>query len=220
MTMHTATASAPLHAWTERLQRWRFGVEDGWFEWRHGLELARPVPHAALVTSHQQALQHATSYQGVWSHNVRLLVSQALQANPQLRHFVDLGSGKGKACFHASLLHRFDSVVGVEFSEPLVAVAQRNLQRFAAVRGSRGLQFVAGDATAHTLPEGATLVFLFNPFDGAVLDRFLAHNRGHFQRHPSLVAYANDVHRRVLQQHGFETVFRDPGRKVSLLQPA
>lgn len=216
--MHTAPA--PLHAWIERLQRWRFGAEDHWFEWRHGLELARPVPHAELATSHLQALQHATSYQGVWSRNVRTLVAQALQANPQLRHFVDLGAGKGKACFHASLLHRFDSVVGVEFSEPLVEVARHNLQRFAAVRGLRGLQFVAGDAAGHTLPEGATLVFLFNPFDGVVLERFLAHNRAHFHRHRSLLAYANDVHRRVLPRHGFETVYRDPGRRVSLFQPA
>ena len=59
------------------------------------------------------------------------------------------------------------------------------------------------------LPEAACFVFLFNPFDAAVMEKFLILNRDHFERFGSVIAYAYDVQREVFAAHGFEMVFRD-----------
>jgi SAM-dependent methyltransferase len=203
-----------LQAATEGAKRLCFNAEDRWFEWRHGLELASPVAHDALVATNALSLAHATSYQGVWCRNVRTLLSEARRCLPALEGFVDIGAGKGKACFYAATLPGLRHIVGVEFSEPLVAVARRNQQRFA----DRPIEFIHGDATDWLLPGRTQLVFLFNPFDALILDRFLANNRSHFKQHGSLLGYANDVHYPVLRLHGFDTVFRDPARRLSLFR--
>jgi SAM-dependent methyltransferase len=197
----------------ERMQRRWFALEDRWFEWRHGLELSAIVPHSQPLGSPQAAVPHARVFTGAsWCRSVRTLLVQARRANPALRYFVDLGSGKGKACFFAATQMPFERVIGVEFSEPLVAMAQRNAQRF----GAPNVRFELADAGDFALPDGATLVFMFNPFDGAILDRFLTLNRTHFERHRTLVGYSNDRHRDVLRLHGFDTTFRDPARQISL----
>ena len=46
-------------------------------------------------------------------------------AEPRL--FLDIGAGKGKACFYAS--PRFERVIGVEYSALLVDAAKANLRR-------------------------------------------------------------------------------------------
>lgn len=206
------TALPRLFHLSERVKRSVFEAEDRLFEARHGLDLARPVPHDELVADDPAALAHATSYMGVWLRNVRVLMREARRANPALEAFVDIGSGKGKACFYAALNGRYRSVLGVELSAPLVAVAEGNRRRFP--HGS--IRFECADASRYQLPDTACLVFLFNPFDGVVLERFVAHNALHFRRHRSLVGYANDVHRDVLRQQAFDTVYRDPLRRLSL----
>jgi SAM-dependent methyltransferase len=201
-----------LQAATERVKRLLFDTEDRWFEWRYGLELATPVAHDDLVAGNALSLAHATSYQGVWCRNVRALWREARRCRPGLDSFVDIGSGKGKACFYAAMQPGPRHVVGLEFSAPLVAAARRNQQRLASLP----IEFIHADATEWLLPERTQLVFLFNPFDALILDRFLTNNRSHFQGRGSLLGYANDVHHTVLREHGFDTVYRDPVRRLSL----
>jgi hypothetical protein len=57
---------------------------------------------------------------------------------------------------------------------------------------------------------------MFNPFDAAIMARFLETNRSHFERFGSVIAYANDQQRQTLTDFGFDTVFRDQLRKISL----
>ncbi len=209
------TTLPSLQAATERAKRLCLNTEDRWFEWHNGLELETRVAHDDLVSSHASSLAHATVYEGVWCRNVRTLLREARRLLPGLDAFVDIGSGKGKACFYAALQPGMRHVVGVEFSEPLLAVARRNQQRLAGLP----ITFVHADATAWLLPERTQLVFLFNPFDALILDRFLANNRSHFQRQGSLLGYANDVHHPLLGRHGLEMVFRNPARRLSLFRP-
>lgn len=71
---------------------------------------------------------------------------------------VDVGSGIGRAAW---VLHALTGarVIGIEI--------QRSL-----VREIDGLTFIAGDASI-THPPGATAYFLYCPFSGATLDRWL-----------------------------------------------
>jgi SAM-dependent methyltransferase len=199
-------------AFGERLLRWCANAEDHWFEKRHGLELGQIVAHDDLVSSHRGALVHATAYQGVWCRNVRTLLAQARGCSPLLRQFVDLGSGKGKACFMAAASRRFDCIRGVEFSQPLVDVARHNQTLLPAA----DVEFLCADAAEYKLPDAPSLVFMFNPFDGVILERFLALNGAHFRKHGSLVAYAKDMQRHVLRKCGFDTLYRNPVRGISL----
>lgn len=75
-----------------------------------------------------------------------------------------------------------------------------------------------GDAAAFILPKAINLVFIFNPFDQVILKKFISINLEHFKTHQSVIAYANDVHKATLATFGFQVVFRNQTRKISLHQ--
>lgn len=196
-------------ALAERIRRLVYAWEDRLFDWRHNIDTGGIVAVPALATGNAEADSHATAYQPVWSRNLRALVRQARRlADPEV--FVDIGAGKGKACFYAAT--RFERVIGIEYSALLVEAAKANLQR----SGAANIEFVQADARLYDVPAQPCLVFMFNPFDGETLAQFVARNRERMKAHASLLAYANDIHREVLQGGGFACVFRDPRRSISL----
>lgn len=75
-----------------------------------------------------------------------------------------------------------------------------------------------GDAATFVLPQATNLVFMFNPFDHVILEKFISVNLEHFKKHHSVIAYANDVHKATLGAFGFQTIFRNQTRKISLHQ--
>lgn len=192
----------------EKLKRLFFTLEDRLFDWRNNID-TRGVTVPSELGEHAQAGVHGTAYQAVWTRNLRALIRVALRAGAR-GVFVDIGAGKGKACIYAS--RHFPRVIGVEYSSELVAAARTNQQR--ARRDN--IQFILADATHYDVPDEASLVFLFNPFDDVLLGRFIARNHTRIKAHGSLIAYANDIQRDTLVQSGFECVFRDTARSISL----
>ena len=193
--------------------KWRwFDFEDYLFEKRHGLDLGGIIPVKDLIDDTDLPVAHASNYHAVWSRNLRELFREARRAGHQFDNFVDIGSGKGKACFYAHGRQPFRNILGVEFSSALIEIANRNQQKF----GASNIAFHNADATGFSLPPGKNFVFMFNPFDGAILERFIQHNLDHFRQHRSIIAYANDVQRMTLEKLGFEAFYRNPERKISL----
>jgi precorrin-6B methylase 2 len=194
---------------TERFKRFLFALEDRLFDWRNGVDTRGVIAPADTEGADREAALHATSYQAVWTRNLRVLVRAAMRAGrPAV--FVDVGAGKGKACIYAS--RHFSRVIGVEYSSALVAAARANQGR----AGRSNIEYVLADASQYDLPNETSLVFLFNPFDHVIMSRFLGRNRARIKAHGSLIAYANDVQRDTLADSGFECLFRDPVRNISL----
>jgi SAM-dependent methyltransferase len=196
----------------DKLKSLFFDLEDLIFEKLHGLQLGGVITHDQLVTDDKASLHHATAYHAVWCRNLRELLAEAKKTGITFRNFTDIGSGKGKACFYASRKMDFEQITGIEFSKPLVDIAEKNRERFKM----RNISFIHGDASRFRLPDGATLVFMFNPFDSVVLERFIENNLDHFKKHKSVIAYANDKHQQSLTAHGLRAVFRNPAYKISL----
>lgn len=193
----------------EKLKRLAYGLEDRLFDLRHGIDTRGVLPPAAHGDADAQAARHATSYQAVWTRNLRVLLREARRIG-RAETFVDIGSGKGKACIYAAA--HFARVIGVEYAPALVEEARRNSRR----AGRTNISFVHADAAEYDLPEEAALVFLFNPFDAVVLGRFLARNVQRIRAHGSVIAYANDLQRDTIAAGGLVCVFREPARGISL----
>ena len=78
--------------------------------------------------------------------------------------FVDVGAGKGRPLLLASELP-FRKVIGVELSEELSRVAQRNVARWNRVgRPKAKIRVVQQDAAKFRWPRTPLLVYLYNPF--------------------------------------------------------
>jgi len=191
---------------------YRAGIEDYLFEKMNRLSLETIVHREILKTSVKANLKHATYYQPITCGNLKFILKQANKTGIPFETFIDLGSGKGKACFIAAQTLRYKKIIGIEFSLSLVKAANRNKTIF----GHRNISFLNEDAANYRVPDSKCLIFLYNPFDDIILEKFVANNYSHFKRHESVIAYAFDVHRETLLLNGFRTVFRAPEKKLSL----
>jgi SAM-dependent methyltransferase len=193
---------------------YRAGIEDYLFEKMNRLSLEGIVSQEILKSSVKSNLKHATYYQPITCRNLKIILDKAAKTKIPFDCFIDIGSGKGKACFFAAQTLKCRKFIGVEFSLSLVKTANRNKTIF----DDRNISFLNEDAATYTLPDSKCLIFLYNPFNDVILEKFVANNYGHFRRHASIIAYAYDVHRETLLLNGFRTIFRAADRKLSLYQ--
>jgi SAM-dependent methyltransferase len=202
----------------DRLEAGIEAARDILFDRWHRLDFGGLIPRDDLVTEFPTAQSQATAYEACSGAAVRTMVFEAMRAAARngfaFDNFVDIGSGKGKACLYAAREFPFRRVIGVEFSPPLVAVAIRNARRL----GMTNVEFVTQDATCYDLPAGNTLVMIFNPFEHQALEDFVVHNHDHFRTNQSMIGYSNDRHRPSLARLEFDTVYRDAILKRSIHQ--
>ncbi len=116
--------------------------------------------------------------------------------------FIDFGAGKGKCVLIASS-YAFRKIIGVEFSEELVAIAQWNITRYRSPRQKcRDLTMVKCDATEFAMPAEPSVYYFYNPFP-APLMRAVGNNiRRSLEKHsrPVFIIYYNAVWREVFDQ--------------------
>ncbi len=114
------------HPVVESIKRKFFDFEDFLFEKWHGIDVRGVITNENLVTPDLDRRNHATAYHAVWCRNLRALLAEAAKTGNSFENFVDVGSGKGKACLYAHFRKSFQKIIGVEFSTPLVEIANRN----------------------------------------------------------------------------------------------
>jgi SAM-dependent methyltransferase len=97
--------------------------------------------------------------------------------------FLDLGSGRGRMVLLASR-YRFRRVIGVEVAEPLTAVARRNVASCRLRPHCGEIELVNADVLDYRIPDDVTVVYMFNPFRGAIFDAVVAELIASVDRRP------------------------------------
>jgi SAM-dependent methyltransferase len=146
------------------------------------------------------ALEHAANYGGTHPGLFRRLLN-SLDIDYSRYVFVDLGSGKGKALLLASEFS-FESVIGIELLPTLNRTAVENLSRARRFnRRCTRIEIVTGSAVAFSFPHRPLVVYLYNPFDGVVLEQVLAALALPAQNAPlaSYVVYYAPYQRKVIE---------------------
>jgi SAM-dependent methyltransferase len=195
------------------LGRVAIDLHEWLFDARNAISTAASVESPEINPDAPEATAHGTRYEAVRLYVLRRLVAQCRKAGPVPRTFVDIGCGKGRACFFAARTGLFSHITGVELSPQLARVAEENSRRF---RAAAAIRFICQDATQYSLPSSPCLIFMNNPFDAGVLGRFLDNNRGRISAGQVMVGYFHDFHRATLLDRGFEILFRDPSLSLSL----
>jgi predicted RNA methylase len=80
--------------------------------------------------------------------------------------FIDLGAGKGRALLVASAFP-FKKLVGVEFARELANIARMNL------RSCDRAEVICNDASLYEYPTGNLVVYMYNPFECALMERVM-----------------------------------------------
>jgi hypothetical protein len=123
--------------------------------------------------------------------------------------FIDLGAGKGLPLLLASK-YSFKSITGVEYSKTLADAANLNIRSYEERTGSQARSScIWGDAAEFVFPDEPTVIYLFNPFQGKVMDRVIANIERSLQSAPRdlWVIYVNPwENRKFRRSRMFETI--------------
>ena len=173
---------------------WYWQFVESQFDKAHNVDTVEKIPVEQLQMSESQKEQ-AVFYEPSQMMEFGFVFSK-LDVDFGDYTFVDIGSGKGKTLMLASWFG-FKTIVGIEISQPLVEIANQNVNAFAKSRNlSRDLiSTVCSDAVSAPIPDGPIVIFLFNPFHESAIDSFLTNLRRTLQSdfRKALVVYANPV---------------------------
>jgi SAM-dependent methyltransferase len=183
------------------------------FDLKYGVRTSGLVAGRYLKSGHRHD-RHATAYYGVAPSVFQALVRRWTRSGPVARleetTFVDVGAGMGRGMLLASEMN-FLAVIGVELNPVLVRIARRNLAQWRKTgRAQSRMRLVCEDAAEFVFPQGPCVAFLFNPFSGAVMRRFLRHAARSFADRPRIfdLVYVNNEQEGILESsRGFVRVF-------------
>ena len=115
---------------------------------------------------------------------------------------IDLGSGPGRAVLIGSLFP-FRRAIGVERDPILHRQALANLATF-RLRRRADVEFICADVLDYPLPDDVTVVFLYNPFNGATFEGAIGGVLRSLDRAPRRlrIVYVNPVEHEFLMATG------------------
>lgn len=174
------------------------GVSDGiqrflaeWsFDRRHGLRAWWPHEVGPGIRDAGFRASDAVQYQGVDPRIAQTILDAVPQDARGQATFVDYGCGKARG-LAVGILAGFRTLVGVEVSADLAALAERNLAALRARHPGVVVEIRTQDAAAFEPPEGPLVAFLYNPFVGLTLERVVQRLERHSSRWPVWVVYVN-----------------------------
>lgn len=196
---------------------------EGWME--HPFDAANGVRTSGLVAGRDLKSGHrhdrdATAYYGVAPSVFAALVKRWQRLGPSAptrrTAFVDLGAGMGRAVLLASEMD-FHAVHGVELHPTLARIARRNQRVWrAAGRENTSTRIHCCDAGEFRWPDGACVVFLFNPFGPTVMRRVLRKLASAFRDRPEqldLLYVNNEQEAELEKMAGFTRLFHGKLRR-------
>jgi SAM-dependent methyltransferase len=195
--------------------RWYIHRLDEWlFMSFHSMDFSGFIPRKDLTAESAFSLLNSHNFSSYSGFLLGHLLDEALETGVRFQNFIDIGCGKGQQCIFVARHYKFDGVYGVDFSEPLIQIAKRNVSK----TSYKNINLSIADAVDWKIPDGNCIVFLFNPFNQIILEKFVRTNLRHFARFQSLIAYGMDEHRATIQNLGFEILFRSHRYEHSLLR--
>lgn len=163
----------PGDAW----QRIRFRFQHWFREWRLGIDTGGSIDGTRLGHSGD-----SFGYQPIRYETLDVVFSH-LPIRADHDSFLDYGCGKGRAVIWAAR-HPFARVIGVELSSSLAEFARHNVHRAQRHLKCTDVRVVQTDARRFVLPDDVTIVFMFNPFTGRVLEAVLGQIEESLLRRP------------------------------------
>lgn len=174
--------------------------ENVWFDAIYGVDTYRTIPLSALNISSPN-IDHGIQYQPILINHLKEIL-EILGPTPD-DVLVDFGSGKGNVLLVSST-YPFKRVVGVEFSDRLCAIADKNVSKFRGPKQCK-IQINCIDAGDYLIKNDETIFYFFNPFDRVIMRKVLENINFSLSEYPRRVriVYYN------LRSHDLESGLRE-----------
>jgi SAM-dependent methyltransferase len=150
---------------------WDYWERTHPFDVRYGTDTSGSSPNGDQLTGTPVDV-HAHGYAGSQPGVMRKVF--AMLPRVAKCTFVALGCGKGRPLLVATEFP-FKEIVGVELSSAFVQIARTNAERIANYHSGRTrVRIEVGDATEYPIPTGDVVLFMYNPFDEAMIGKMAA----------------------------------------------
>jgi SAM-dependent methyltransferase len=182
----TGTARAAVGSARRRIRRPQAAAPHP-FDLAYGTDTGGLIPGSDLASGHASD-RHIEGYAAVPPSRFRSIIERWQASHPtyalEQYCFVDVGCGKGRALLLASQAG-FREVVGVELNPGLAATARRNVDLGIAAGVVRcPVRVEQKDALEMDWPAGPCVIFLFNPFDAALMEQLAERIAATFRDRP------------------------------------
>jgi len=147
------------------------------------------IENKDLVKEKIKSLEHSTALNTAWLLNLKRLydlIKKKLDIKNY--HFLDVGCGNGIPLIYAYKKLPFKSYSGFDFVSNYVDISNKNISNSI---GGGGIIIFNADASEYILDDKSYFLFMFNPFDGFIMKKFIENNYNNLVKNKSVIAYSN-----------------------------
>jgi len=148
------------------------------------------IENKDLVKEKIKSLEHSTALNTAWLLNLKRLydlIKKKLDIKNY--HFLDVGCGNGIPLIYAYKKLPFKSYSGFDFVSNYVDISNKNISN--SIGGGGGIIIFNADASEYILDDKSYFLFMFNPFDGFIMKKFIENNYNNLVKNKSVIAYSN-----------------------------
>ena len=146
-----------------------------------------------LVKEKIKSLEHSTALSTVWLLNLKRLYDLTKKKlDIKNYHFLDIGCGNGIPLIYAYKKLPFKSYSGFDFVSNYVDISNKNISNSIGDE-IENIKIFNADASEYILDDKSYFLFMFNPFDGFIMKKFIENNYNNLVKNKSLIAYSNYI---------------------------
>lgn len=126
----------------------------------------------------------------VWIYILKLSINMFLKeryANDY--NFIDIGCGNGLPLVYAYKHHNFKSYKGIDLFKKSIIRSKINIKN----SNCNNITIIQEDASKYLLDDKKYFIFMFNPFAGEIMNKFLTNNIDIIRKNNSVIVYVNQI---------------------------
>ena len=137
--------------------------------------------------------EHSTALTTAWLLNLKRLYKLSKKhVDITNYHFLDVGCGNGIPLIYAYKKLKFKSYSGFDFVLEYVEISKNNIKSSIDKNKIKDLFVFESNAAEINLDKNKSyFIFMFNPFDGIVMKKFLENNYEILKMTKSIISYSN-----------------------------
>lgn len=155
-----------------------WSLSERYYERLYNISSSAPVPVSELGIDSSVSEQYdPTSYLTLGT-----IFRQLWSLHRNNNHgFLDVGCGKGRVT-RVAATHPYQHVLGIDLSPELARIARNNLEQGRRKMVCNQVRIEVADAATFVIPDTVGTIFMYNPFRGVTMDRFMQNVLESFER--------------------------------------
>ena len=143
-----------------------------------------------LIKEKIKFIEHSTSLHTAWLLNLKRLYNLTKKLDLRNYHFLDVGCGNGIPLIYAYKKLQFKSYSGFDFVSNYIDISNKNISNSIGDE-TQNIKIFNACASKYILDDKSYFLFMFNPFDGFIMKKFIENNYNNLVKNKSVIAYSN-----------------------------